>query len=64
MATTILGKCAICSRQATEKFSPFCSSRCATLDLGRWLGESYKVPAVEDEPEGDFAIPTDGDEEG
>ena len=24
---------------------PFCSKRCRTIDLGRWLGESYKVDA-------------------
>jgi endogenous inhibitor of DNA gyrase (YacG/DUF329 family) len=22
---------------------PFCSKRCRIIDLGRWLGESYKV---------------------
>ena len=26
---------------------PFCSRRCKTIDLGRWLGESYRVPAEE-----------------
>jgi endogenous inhibitor of DNA gyrase (YacG/DUF329 family) len=26
---------------------PFCSRRCKTIDLGRWLGESYRVPATE-----------------
>ena len=24
---------------------PFCSPRCRTIDLGRWLGEAYRVPA-------------------
>lgn len=23
---------------------PFCSKRCRTIDLGRWLGEGYRVP--------------------
>lgn len=29
---------------------PFCSKRCRTIDLGRWLGESYRVagPPSED----------------
>ena len=22
---------------------PFCSKRCKTIDLGRWLGESYRI---------------------
>jgi endogenous inhibitor of DNA gyrase (YacG/DUF329 family) len=39
-------------------FRPFCSARCADVDLGRWFTESYRVPAgtpgLEDEeaPEG------------
>jgi endogenous inhibitor of DNA gyrase (YacG/DUF329 family) len=24
---------------------PFCSRRCKTIDLGRWLGEQYRLPA-------------------
>lgn len=31
---------------------PFCSKRCADLDLGKWLGGGYAIPAVElDDPE-------------
>jgi endogenous inhibitor of DNA gyrase (YacG/DUF329 family) len=26
---------------------PFCSPRCKTIDLGRWLDEAYRVPAEE-----------------
>ena len=33
---------------ASEAF-PFCSPRCRMIDLGRWLGEEYRIPAVEDE---------------
>jgi endogenous inhibitor of DNA gyrase (YacG/DUF329 family) len=30
---------------------PFCGARCKTIDLGRWLGETYRIPAEEaDEP--------------
>jgi endogenous inhibitor of DNA gyrase (YacG/DUF329 family) len=28
---------------------PFCSARCKTIDLGRWLGETYRIPAEERE---------------
>jgi endogenous inhibitor of DNA gyrase (YacG/DUF329 family) len=28
---------------------PFCSARCRLIDLGRWLGEKYTVPANADE---------------
>ena len=37
--------CPICGKPATERFRPFCSSRCADVDLGRWFGETYRVPA-------------------
>jgi Uncharacterized protein conserved in bacteria len=41
--------------QATPT-APFCSDRCKTIDLGRWLAESYTVPHVpRDEDEGDPA---------
>jgi endogenous inhibitor of DNA gyrase (YacG/DUF329 family) len=36
---------------------PFCSPRCRTIDLGRWLGERYRVPAEEDED--DYSSPPD-----
>ncbi|MDR3448305.1 MAG: DNA gyrase inhibitor YacG [Alphaproteobacteria bacterium] len=41
------GKCAICGKQATEQFNPFCSKRCAQVDLGRWLGEGYRIETPE-----------------
>jgi endogenous inhibitor of DNA gyrase (YacG/DUF329 family) len=43
-------RCPICERPlATREFQPFCSRRCADIDLGRWLKESYRVPAKEEE---------------
>ncbi len=39
--------CAICSRPADPKFRPFCSQRCADVDLSRWLKGGYAIPAVE-----------------
>jgi len=27
-----------------ERLFPFCSERCHLVDLGRWLGEEYRVP--------------------
>ena len=41
-------RCPICRRMETPEFSPFCSKRCADVDLHRWLGEGYRVP-VDDE---------------
>ena len=42
-------RCPICGRAATPEFRPFCSKRCADVDLHRWLGEGYRVPVEVDE---------------
>ncbi|MBR3190432.1 DNA gyrase inhibitor YacG [Bosea sp. (in: a-proteobacteria)] len=36
--------CPICGKPAAQRFKPFCSSRCADIDLGRWLKGSYVIP--------------------
>jgi uncharacterized protein len=40
-------RCPICGKPASDKHRPFCSPRCATIDLGRWLKEDYRVPTEE-----------------
>lgn len=41
-------KCPICKREFTDiKYRPFCSKRCADIDLGNWLNGSYAIPAEE-----------------
>ncbi|RYC32936.1 DNA gyrase inhibitor YacG [Lichenibacterium minor] len=42
-------RCPICSRAASPEFKPFCSKRCADVDLHRWLGEGYRVPVALDD---------------
>jgi endogenous inhibitor of DNA gyrase (YacG/DUF329 family) len=37
--------CAICGRPQEMSFKPFCSKRCADVDLSRWLKGSYAIPA-------------------
>ncbi len=37
--------CPICKKAAALAYRPFCSKRCADLDLGRWLGGTYAIPA-------------------
>lgn len=49
-------RCPICDKLSAERFRPFCSKRCADIDLGRWLNGSYAVPAREDD-EGDGERP-------
>jgi endogenous inhibitor of DNA gyrase (YacG/DUF329 family) len=41
--------CPICGKPAADRFRPFCSRRCADVDLNRWLSGVYAVPAVEAE---------------
>ena len=37
--------CPICTKDSDPKYRPFCSRRCADVDLGRWLTGSYAIPA-------------------
>ena len=36
--------CSICRKPALDAFKPFCSKRCADVDLARWLTGAYAVP--------------------
>ena len=36
-------RCPICRRPAVQKYRPFCSARCADIDLGRWIGGDYRI---------------------
>lgn len=44
--------CPICGKKADAAMRPFCSRRCADLDLARWLGGGYVIPG---QPEEDAA---------
>jgi endogenous inhibitor of DNA gyrase (YacG/DUF329 family) len=46
-------KCPVCSKPADDKYKPFCTKRCADIDLGRWLKEGYRVPTEESPDEDD-----------
>jgi endogenous inhibitor of DNA gyrase (YacG/DUF329 family) len=47
--------CPICQKRAAPRSSnpsfPFCSPRCKTVDLGKWLNEEYRVPVEEESDE-------------
>ncbi len=45
------GACPICGKPTVESVRPFCSSRCANVDLSRWLHGVYAIPADEVEDE-------------
>ncbi|MFZ1815428.1 MAG: DNA gyrase inhibitor YacG [Rhizobiaceae bacterium] len=50
--------CPHCSKLSSRETYPFCSQRCADIDLGKWLGGAYALPANESD---DFS---QGGEEG
>jgi uncharacterized protein len=55
-------KCPICGKPTQPATRPFCSKRCADIDLGRWLGDVYRVPGEETSPPAGAGRP-DEDEE-
>jgi endogenous inhibitor of DNA gyrase (YacG/DUF329 family) len=40
-------RCPICGSAAVARYRPFCSKRCADVDLHRWLAGVYRVPTSE-----------------
>jgi hypothetical protein len=43
--------CPICGKPQEQMFRPFCSKRCADVDLHRWFSGVYAAPVTEDEEE-------------
>ena len=41
--------CPECGRPSSREHYPFCSDRCRSIDLNRWLSGSYAIPATDDE---------------
>jgi len=57
------GACPICGKPVDQAFKPFCSKRCADIDLNRWLKGVYAVPVKDDEDEdGERPAPDAADE--
>ena len=44
--------CPVCRRASVAEYRPFCSRRCADVDLARWLRGDYVVPGRDGEAEG------------
>lgn len=47
--------CPICKKPTVQAYRPFCSKRCADIDLGKWFGGGYSVPS-EDLDEAEEAL--------
>ncbi len=49
--------CPVCAAavaaRGQNRVFPFCSERCRTIDLGRWLDERYRIPTAESPPDDD-----------
>jgi len=41
-------KCPICGKPTALEHRPFCSARCANVDLQRWLSDRYVLPSSDD----------------
>jgi hypothetical protein len=54
-------KCPLCGKPADPVLRPFCSKRCADVDLHRWLAGVYVVPVTEDEEEDERREESGGD---
>jgi hypothetical protein len=51
--------CAICGAPRYPRYRPFCSPRCADVDLQRWLNDTYTIPVPEGEEEPREDLPVD-----
>ncbi len=52
-----MAKCLQCKKKETVKeYKPFCSKRCADLDLGAWFNGNYAVPVIENDMDFDDAL--------
>ncbi len=47
-------RCPVCGAPPADEQAPFCSTRCAEVDLGRWLKGPYRIPTEERPGEGEI----------
>jgi endogenous inhibitor of DNA gyrase (YacG/DUF329 family) len=55
-------KCPICRKAQDRALAPFCSKRCADVDLNRWLSEAYVLPVKDEGDEEDRPPPQRDDD--
>jgi len=55
-------RCPICGKATLLRFRPFCSARCQTMDLARWIGGNYRIPSEAGEELEETRGDTDADE--
>jgi uncharacterized protein len=52
-----VGKCPICGKPTAHEYRPFCSRRCADVDLSRWLRGAYAIPDEAEDEDGEQPEP-------
>ena len=58
------GSCPICKAASEQATRPFCSRRCADVDLSRWLRGAYAIPVPDDQPGDEDIAKPDPDRDG
>ena len=49
--------CPVCKKPVHPDYRPFCSRRCADVDLGRWLKGHYVIETEEQPDDSEFETP-------
>ncbi|WP_313135833.1 DNA gyrase inhibitor YacG [Paracoccus jeotgali] len=52
-------RCPICKKPGDEAYRPFCSKRCADVDLAHWLRGDYAIPGEPVDPDAEDAPETE-----
>ncbi|MEM9854472.1 MAG: DNA gyrase inhibitor YacG [Pseudomonadota bacterium] len=55
--------CPICGDRTAQAWRPFCSRRCADIDLARWLGGGYALPGKDCDAEEGHPPPATGSDQ-
>jgi endogenous inhibitor of DNA gyrase (YacG/DUF329 family) len=57
-----LARCPICANPSQHRYRPFCSRRCADVDLSRWLRGAYAIPGEAENEDGEEPPPAAKDD--
>lgn len=57
------GRCPMCGRPTDAHYRPFCSKRCANIDLSRWLSGGYAIPDNSEADGEEFELPSIRDDD-
>ena len=44
-------RCPQCGKPVVKDYAPFCSRRCADVDLARWFRGDYRIPGPPEVPD-------------